>query len=263
MFSKIWSNYYEGEENDGSSKAEEEKRKQEEEQRKKEGKLLTQEQFNAALAEDRRKHNERYQKMAEELERIKNKSTTSEKEKEKYQAQIADLEKQYLTREELAKKEQEKINNQVKKEKEELITDRDKWKNLYTETSIENSIMAAANTHGAHRAQQIVALLKPKTRIVEITDDEGSGTGKYKPMAKVMSFDKKDNTHKELELDISDAVKLMKDQPEEYGNLFTSTLNNGVGGSSGSSGGTKKSGFQANMGYEAYKKYKKENSQNY
>jgi len=212
--------------------------------------------FNNKLATERRKLQEQNQKTIGELKKLQAAQGTTEKQRQELQARIDDLQSQHLTKEELAKKEREKAEKQHKTEKERLISEKDHWQKMYSESTIVRSITDAALLHEAFNPDQLVGMLQNKVKLIEDKDTEGNPTGLYIPK---MTFEDHDAEGKplRLELTVSEAVKRMKDLPDRYGNLFKSGVNGGVGGNNG--GGRVKKEDPSKLSMDKYMEWRKKN----
>ena len=133
--------------------------------------------------------------------------------------------------------------------------ERDAWRKRYEEESATNEILLASRQNEAVADEQLLELLKPKTRLVETMDD-GKPTGKFQNKVKLTTKnDKKEVV--ELDLTIGEAVKRMKDEPERFGNLFKSTLSGGLG-AGGSTGNSSLNGDRPPDDPEQYKIWRAE-----
>lgn len=215
-------------------------------------KSFTQEELNKILAIERKKTQDQTKKTIGELEALKQSKNLTEAEKKSLETKIEELNAQVTTKEELAKREKDKLTSQHQKEKDALTSERDTWRQRYTNETIDRSIIDAASAAGAISHEQIVALVKPITALKET--EEGSGI--YAPRVKMVDTDKSGKPVT-LDLTVSEAVKRMKDTPEKYGNLFKDTAAGGLGISV--SGKSKSQADIKNMTPEEYKKWRKEN----
>jgi len=197
---------------------------------------ISQKKLNAVLAEEKRKFQETQKKQLEQLQELERSKGLSDKEREQLSKQIEDLKTSVMTKEQLAAKEKEKLQSelsaQIKAEKERA----DKAWQLYTESTIERAITDAAARNEAFRPSQVVTFLVGKTHLVEDKDGSGNSTGTFTPRVKFP--DVKDGKPIVLDLTVEEAVKRMKDLPDEYGNLFKSGVAGGLGGTSGVDGGS-------------------------
>lgn len=216
-------------------------------------KTFTQEQLNTILAEEKRKDKEKNEKFLNELKALKESGLTPEA-KQQLEERIKNLEGDVFTKEQLGQQALEKAKADAENLKKGLESDRDNWKGMYTEQTINNSLISAALTHKAINHDQIVPLLRGNTRLVEALDGSGKPTGKLVPEVLFKDTDPKSGAAVELKLTPDQAVKRMRENTAKYGNLFEGTKLGGAGGA-GDEGATGKkfvSGSQAD--YEANRK---------
>lgn len=199
------------------------------------GKTFTQEDMNRVLADEKRKHQANTRKALEELEAIKAKATLTDQERQDLEGRVENMKNELLTKEELAKKEQDKITRKYTEETTKLTGERDAWQQRFTNSTIQRSITDASVVTKAFNPRQIVAILQPDTRLVEALDADGKPTGEL--IAKVEFSDvDKDGKPVTLDLTIEEAVKRMSEM-DEYANLFRTEGVGGVGSTnSGKSG---------------------------
>ncbi len=183
------------------------------------------------LADDRRKHQKQVTDHVTQLEQLKKSKGLSDKEKTELQGRIEDLQNSLLSKQELAVKEKEKIQGEHKRTVDTLQGERDSWQKRYIDSTITRTITDEAAKADAFRPEQIVALLKGSTRLVEVLDANGAPVpDKYETKVHFSDTDK-DGKPTTLDLTIPEALKRMKDRVDEYGNLFKSGVASGVGGS--------------------------------
>ncbi len=195
-------------------------------------KTYTQVELEQQIAEVRKKDEDRVKKVSEELRKMQESSQLTVKEKADLETRIKELQEQYMTKEQIAAQEAEKERLKSKTEYESVTGERDRWKNTFEQSAIENAIIRSTASDAVH-ADQIRDLLVPKSRVVEEKDADGKGTGDFKVMVKITITDKKTKLPVVLDLPIDDAVKQMKENVDRYGNLFKSTMQGGLGGSNG------------------------------
>jgi hypothetical protein len=198
-------------------------------------KQFTQEDVNKFLAADRRKHQEKIQNAMDELEALKTKATLTDEERTALEGRIETFKRELMTKEELAKKDREKLEKQYKDDQLKLSTERDNWKNRYVESTIVRAITDAAVLTKAFVPEQIVAIVRPMTRLVEELDSEGKPTGNLIPKVTLSDVDKTGKSVT-LELSTAEAVKRMREM-DRYLNLFQSEGVGGVGGITRKPGG--------------------------
>jgi hypothetical protein len=208
-------------------------------------KTFTQEQVNKFLADDKRKHQDQIKQTVTQLEEMKKTLQLSDQQKLELETRIENLNTGLMTAEERAKSELGKKDKELKTIAETLTKERDGWKNNYAGEVITNQILKSSAGHKAVSADQMLDLLMPKTRLVEVLDTDGKTVKGYSPKVKLrVPNDKGEEI--ELDLSVEEAVKRMKDLPERFGNLFESGVNSGLGGK-GSTGAGSGSGDVTEM----------------
>lgn len=167
------------------------------------------------------------EKLVGQLQELESAKGLSDEERTALSTRIEELQTSMMTKEELSAKEKKKLEQKAAADLEASKAEISKWQGLYTNSTIERAITDAAASAEAFRPGQIVALLKPATRLVE---ENGQLVTKVK-------FDGKDKDGKPVQLDLTvdQAIKQMKETPEEFGNLFKSGVTPGLGGA-GSAG---------------------------
>ena len=196
------------------------------------GRTFTQAELNKFLADDRRKHQDQVKQTVAQLEELRTKVQLTESERTALAERIDTLNSSLMTAEEKAKQELSKKDKQLKETSESLSKERDKWKNEYTTEVITNQILRASTIHDAVSSDQLMDLLLPKTRLVEVLAD-GKVVGHAPKVKLKVPGDKGEAV--ELDLTVEESVKRMKELPELFGNLFKSGVKSGLGGN-GSTG---------------------------
>ncbi|MEK0324381.1 MAG: hypothetical protein QQN63_01650 [Nitrosopumilus sp.] len=203
------------------------------------GKSFSQEQVNTILATDRRKSDDRNKQTLDELEALRAKSSLTASERSELDTTIENLQSSLMTEKELTAKQTAKTTKQHKQEITDIQKSRDQWQNLYTDSTIERAIVDAAGSgpNKAFNASQVVAILRPDTRLVEELNSDGEKTGKMVPMVKFADVGK-DGKPVTLDLAVSAAVKRMREL-DQFLNLFEG---DGPGGMGKTTKGSGKSG---------------------
>lgn len=187
---------------------------------------LSQKQVAKIVAEERKKYQEQIKKQVDQLEALKKNAGLTTKQKDELQNQIEELKTSMMTKEELAKRERERLQQEHKKALESTSQERDQWRTRYTTERISREITDAAKGAEAFNEHQFVPILAPNTRLVEIVDENGQGTGELVPQVRFREV--KDGKPIVLDLSVTEAVKRMKEMPE-YGNFFKSGTEGGLG----------------------------------
>ncbi len=257
-----WFTVYEGEGDEGKGEGDE--GKGEGDEGKGEGdegkvdktpKTFTQEQVNKMLAEHKRNLQKTVDTQVKELETLRKSKNLTEKEREQLTTQIQGLNDSLLTKEELSRKEHEKVKGEHKRAVDSLAAERDDWKNRYTQSTITRTILDEAVGAEAYSPNQIVALLQGQTRLVEVLDETGSVIpGQYMAKVKMADTDK-EGKPTTLDLTIKEALKRMKDRSDDFGNLFKSGVAGGLGDSKNRATG--KDVDPSKLGPAAYREYRK------
>lgn len=196
-------------------------------------KIFTQDDLNKHLANNKRELREKVETLTAELEALQGKSSANSKERAEFAAKIEELNSQLLTKDELAKKEQDKLKKQKEEEVSNIRAESQKWENKYKTTMINNAIISAAND--AFNPGQVLAILSPTSKLDPIIEN-GEETGNYKVLVD-LSITDKDGKQKKLTLSPAEAIKEMSESPE-YFNLFKSAATGGVGKNTFSRGNT-------------------------
>jgi len=220
-------------------------------------KTFTQEQLNTLLAQERRNEQVKSQKLIDELNALKAKSNLTDQERSELEQRIADLQSTIGTKEELAKREMDKLKKKYEDENTALKSLSEGWKSRYTDSTINRAITDAAVEHQAFVPSQIVAILKPNARLMEGTDEDGKPNGEYTVMVKFQDVDDK-GKKVTLDLSVRDAVKRMR-EIEEHQNLFKGDGSGGLGSRNRGTGSSKDQTLAdaAKQGPEAYREARK------
>lgn len=188
----------------------------------KDEKKFTQEEVNSFVAKERKTIQDKTNARIAELEAIRDSSNLKGEELERLNTQITDMQNEFKSKEQLATEERDRIKKEADKEKTKLLQEKDTWQQRYTQMVLDNSIIQASVETEAFNPEQIVAILKPNSRLVEINK-----TGQYETRVKFKGLD---SEGKEVELDLSpkEIVKKMSEM-DKYSNLFKTTAKGGLG----------------------------------
>jgi hypothetical protein len=202
-----------------------------------------QEFMNRKIADEKRAMQAQNSKTIEDLKKLQSAQGTSEAQKKELQDRINELQRQYLSKEEIAKQEQERVQREYQATLKAKESEAEKWQRMFHETTITRSLQDGAMEFEAFNPHQIIDLLQTKTKLVDETDTDGNKTGRMIPR---VSFADQDTDGKPVTLDLSvkEALTRMKNTPNKYGNLFKSTLAGGIGqnGNGAAGGGAGKGG---------------------
>lgn len=187
-------------------------------------KTYTKAEVDSLLEGDRKKANDEKRELIARLEKANEGINLTQKQKDDLQSQLEQLRDSLLTKEELAAKESKKAQEAHQKALAELSKDRDTWQTRFHDATIVRTITDEAIKADVYSPSQVVALLKPTTRLVPDVNEKGEELGTFTPKIKMQTDD-----GKVLDLTVAEALTFMKDKPELYGNLFKSNLNPGLG----------------------------------
>jgi len=210
-------------------------------------KMLTQEEFSKALAEDKRKHQAQYQKLESQLQSTLESAKLTGEERTKLEESLEDVRKQLRSKEEQARVEKKRLEDEytgkVSAAEQRAVAAEKRWQ----DATIERSLRDAAAAEDAFNPDILVTVLRSKTKLVE-----------DKP---TVEFDTVNEKGESVTLLLSplEAVKKLKDEPAKYGGLFKSGVVGGVGGST--SGGLPNGGKVdvKKIPMDQYMKLRKEN----
>jgi hypothetical protein len=216
------------------------------------------EEVEKALTAEREKFKKERETIVSQLEQLKKIKGLTEKEKEELQEKVNTLQSMNLSKEEIARQESERIKKTYEEERDTLVQDRDGWKDKFENFKKKTEILSASSKANAFNSDQLVELLLPKTKLIELKENvNGEEVTNYQTIVKFADRDK-DGKPVVLELTVENALQRMRENPGQYGNLFKSDVKGGTGllNSQGSGGG--KTGFRTDMSAEEYAKYRKE-----
>jgi hypothetical protein len=110
---------------------------------------------------------------------------------------------------------------------------------MYRDSTVQRSLQDAAVKNDAFSPGQIVVLLRPMTKMLEDTDPVTQRpNGQYKVVVEMPDVDPKTGQPVLMVRTPEEAVKRMKELPDQYGNLFKSGVVSGIGSGSATGGFT-------------------------
>mgnify|MGYP000085429460 CR=1 FL=1 len=209
-----------------------------------ETKTFTQEEVEGIVTKRLSKQKQEVQKTKEEntqlLENMKTleKSVNlSKKERADLSSQIETLEKQVLTKEELAQKEQNKLVEEHNSKLKKAESESSEWKNRFERSTLQRALSDAAVATNAESPEQIQMMFQNNSFLEEVKDDNGKATGSFKPMLKFHGIDpdSDDQSMKEMTLPVGEAMSKIKEDGI-HKNLFRHGAKAGTGNPQGNSG---------------------------
>jgi len=197
-------------------------------------KAFSQEQVNKFLADDRRKHTDKYTSLETSYQELLNNSTVQGDERSNLESQLNDLRAQFRTKEQQAAFEAQEAKTGYERQIEQLQSDKKIWEDRYTDTSISTALQSAAIEHDAFNPNQIITQLQSNTRLVEEMTDNNQATGRLVPMVEMKV--NTDGATETLQMTPTEAVAYMKKSPEKWGNFFKNNIREGMGSTSATDG---------------------------
>ncbi len=188
-------------------------------------KTFSQEELNKILAEDKRKHQQQFQKLEKQLSDTLTSAKLTNEERTKLEESLEDVRKQLRTKEEQAKLEKKQLEDRFSTEIGQWKQKSEAAETRYTESTIARSLQDAAISGDAFSASQIVTILRPMTKMVE-----------DKPMIDFPDVSAETGEAIIKQMTPEEAIKRMKQLPETYGNLFKSGVVGGIGAASATGG---------------------------
>lgn len=151
----------------------------------------------------------------------------TKEERDQVTAQLEEVRTQLKTKEEQAADAVKRAKSEREAELKLANEKAQRYKEKYERDAVQRSLLDAAVEHKAHRPQQLVDLLGGRARVAEKLDKEGKPTGEDEVRVKVNVT--KDKKLVEMDLTPAEAIKAMKDDVANHGNLFASTMVGGIG----------------------------------
>lgn len=200
-------------------------------------KVATQEQLNAVLKREKEKFRKEREKLVQQLEAAKQTAGLSTKQKEEFESQIEALRQQTMTTEERARHNESKLQKKYETTVAELTQTATTWERKFQDLQIGHDLKQAAVVNDVlpNSIVMVEALLRTKTRLVPDVNEDNEPIGTYTAKVQFADVDKHGKPVM-LDLTVDEAVKRMKELPEQYGNLFKGTNAGGLGGSTGTPG---------------------------
>jgi hypothetical protein len=200
------------------------------ERKRKKQEIFNQDQVNAIVAADRRKLTEKYQELEGMYKNALEDQNLTKEARAQLEAKLEDVQKTYLTKEETLLNEKKKIEETLSKEASQWKDQANYWQNQFKQTLVERTLQDAAVQYEAFNPSQLIALLRPMTKVTEKTDDHGKGTGAYEVIVDLDDVNLETGQRQVTRREPTDAVKRMRELQDVYGNLFKPNVVSGIGG---------------------------------
>ncbi|HHA19191.1 MAG TPA: hypothetical protein ENK70_05745, partial [Methylophaga sp.] len=130
--------------------------------------VFTQADVDRMIQSEKAKVKRSYEKRIKELQKFRDTAKLTQEEKEHLESQINEMQREIETKEQAAQRERETI---AKKHQKELQTTKEEasyWKTQFEDSTIRRALTDAAIANNAFNPEQIVAILRPNTEMVEV-----------------------------------------------------------------------------------------------
>ena len=228
-------------------------------------KVFSQEDVNKFLADDRRRNAAKYESKQAELETaykeaLANQSLSGDQ-RAQLEDKLEDLQKTFRSKEQQLEHDKKKLETMYTEEVQGLKQKAETWENKYKSSMVDRALQDAAIKNDSFNPTQVTTILKTMTKIIEQTDEAGEPLGEYSPVIDLIDVDGKTGEQIITRRTPEDAVKRMRELPEQYGNLFRSNVVSGIGAGSATGSGVSGHGNVDihNMSPEQYMQLRKTN----
>jgi hypothetical protein len=199
--------------------------------------MFTQEEVNHIVATDRRKLEDALKKTEKQYQDLLASQSLTEQERKALQANLEVVQGQLRSKEEQLLMEKKQVEEVYAGKLQEAEKKAALYETLYRDSTVERALTDAAVKHDAFNPAQVVTLLRQQTKMIEETDPKtGKLTGKIKPMVEMLAVNPTTGDMETKAYTPEDAVKRLKDTPEQWGNLFRPNVVSGIGASSATGG---------------------------
>lgn len=196
---------------------------------------FTQEDVNKFLAEDRRKHQERYKALETSYQKALKNQQLDNGERNRLEQELADLQASFRTKEQQIEYERKQAAVKFENELKEQQARAERWEKMYKEEKIDRSILDACGPDVFH-PKQILDMMRPKAQLKEEMTEDGRPTGRLVTYVTLDDIDEKTGEPIQTLRTPADAVNRMKELPKLYGNQFRSNVVSGVGAGAADAG---------------------------
>ena len=228
-------------------------------------KVFSQEDVNKFLADDRRKNATKHEARQAELETaykeaLANQSLSQET-RGQLEGKLEDLQKTFRSKEQQLEYDKKQLETKYTEEVQSLKQRAENWENKYKSSMVDRALQDAAIKNDAFNPGQVTTILKTMTKIIEKTDENGEPLGEFAPVIDLTDIDAKTGEQIITRRTPEDAVKRMRELPQQYGNLFNKNVVSGIGAGSATGSGVSGHGNVDihNMSPEQYMELRKTN----
>ena len=168
-----------------------------------------------------------FEKLETNYQQILEQKSLTEQQREKIEKDLENVQAQLRTKEQQAAHEAKQAAEKHQAALNETKTEADYYRNLYESSTIEREITQSSLENDGYNPQQFIAVLGPRTKMVDELDAQGQKTGKLVPRVEE-TVEGEDGTPTTVLSTVNEAILRMKDR-REFGNFFKSNVARGIG----------------------------------
>lgn len=195
----------------------------------KSGKTFTQEDVNRITGQRNKALKEKYQALESTYTELLEQTNLTEGARERLEADLEAVQKEMRTKEQQIEFEKKKAQTKFESELKTANEKGDYYQKLFETSTAERAIIDAANANDGCNAEDFIAHLGPKTKIIDELDNEGRKTGRLVPRIEWEVKDEKTGEVTRVQKTPDEVVKIMQEMPDRWGHLFRSNVAVGVG----------------------------------
>jgi hypothetical protein len=157
--------------------------------------------------------------------------------RDKLNEQLEDVRKTLRTKDQQLAHEKKQLQEEYESKLTTATKAAESWESRFRETTIIRELQDAASSNDAYEASQIVSLLRPMTKLVEVIDElTNEPTGDYSTVIDFPDVDEKD--HKIITQRTPTETVVRMKELGAYANLFKSNVVSGIGAHPATGGAT-------------------------
>lgn len=191
-------------------------------------KMFNQEEVNKFVAERNKALKTKYEQMESDYQELLTQQNLTSAQREKLEESLERVRQEMMTKEQRLESEKKKAQVEFETKLKAAQEEAGKYKDLYETTTIARAITDAASVNDAFNPVHFIAHLAPKSKMVEELDAEGKPTGAMVPRVEWTAIDQEGKKHVSMKTP-EEAIKLMKENVVEFGNLFKTNVAAGIG----------------------------------
>lgn len=147
----------------------------------KENKTFTQDDVNKIVVQRNKALKAQYEALEQNYQGLLEEKNLTQQQRAKIEADLQNVQAQLRTKEQQAAHEAKLAAEKHKNALQETEKTAVYYKNLYESSTIEREIVDAATQHGGYNPRQFIALVRPRTKLVEELNTNGEKTGRLVP----------------------------------------------------------------------------------